>query len=63
MSLDSKFNFSKIEKSIYDKWENSNSFKPKKSKTSYKINFLLDKQIKTKKNKNKNIKKTFKNNF
>ena len=37
MSLDSKFNFSKIEKSIYDKWENSNSFKPKKSKTSYSI--------------------------
>tara|TARA_B100001123_G_scaffold447498_1_gene605199 strand:+ start:24 stop:2657 length:2634 start_codon:yes stop_codon:yes gene_type:complete len=37
MSLDSKFNFSKIEKSIYDKWENSNSFKPKKSKTPYSI--------------------------
>ena len=26
-----------MEKSIYDEWENSNSFKPKKSKTSYSI--------------------------
>ena len=30
MSSIGKFDFSKIEKLIYEKWENSGSFKPKK---------------------------------
>ncbi|MFL2510539.1 MAG: valine--tRNA ligase [Alphaproteobacteria bacterium] len=37
MSFDKYFNFSKEEKLIYDKWENSGSFKPKKSTESYSI--------------------------
>ena len=35
MSFDKYFNFSKEEKLIYDKWENSGSFKPKKSAEPY----------------------------
>ena len=37
MSFDKYFNFSKEEKLIYDKWENSGSFKPKKNTESYSI--------------------------
>ena len=35
MSSIGKFDFSKIEKLIYEMWENSESFKPKKGKESY----------------------------
>ena len=35
MSFDKYFNFSKEEKLIYDKWENSGSFKSKKNTESY----------------------------
>ena len=31
MSFDKYFNFSTEEKLIYDKWQNSGSFKPKKN--------------------------------
>ena len=35
MSFDKYFNFSKEEKLIYNKWENSGSFKPKKNSEPY----------------------------
>ncbi len=35
MSFDKYFNFSKEEKLIYDKWQNSGSFKPKKKSEPY----------------------------
>ena len=37
MSFDKYFNFSKEEKLIYDKWENSGSFKSKKNTEPYSI--------------------------
>ena len=35
MLLDKQFDYLKLEKSIYSKWELSGSFKPQKNKESY----------------------------
>lgn len=35
MQLDKQFNFKKLEKEIYSRWESSGCFKPKKNKESY----------------------------